>query len=85
MLGSKRKATQIMRVIGARKESKTADLESKMAAKQDSGLRKIPCEDKPIDCNLFKAADEFLEAVAGATATGEAGSFPDFTMVTCEA
>jgi hypothetical protein len=39
----------------------------------------------PIDCNLVNAADEFLEAVAGATATGEAGSFPDFTMMTCEA
>jgi hypothetical protein len=37
----------------------------------------------PIDCNLVNAADDFLEAVAGAT--GEAGSFPDFTMMTCEA
>jgi hypothetical protein len=99
-LDPSRRATQIMRASEARKEAKSAVLQSKRAAgkstdnkrKRKNGTSEVPCGDMPSACSSAKAAspveaaNEFLTAVTDATAaTGEAGAFPDFTMVPCEA
>jgi hypothetical protein len=74
-------------------------LQSKRAAgkstdnkrKRKNGTSEVPCGDMPSACSSAKAdspveaANEFLMAVTDATAaTGEAGAFPDFTMVPCD-
>jgi copper homeostasis protein CutC len=58
VLRKKRRTILIMRGAGARKESKTAELESKMAAGKSTshkkrrvqGASKVQCEDMYIDC-----------------------------------